>query len=368
MARLRSLLVHTFLLLGGVSASATAQEYRWGTGILGGTTIAVTEGSEVNPSWGIRGFVRYAWKPQWHAEFGGGFLHYVDRQENLNLLNVDGTAVPIDFRLNFIPWKENLLSPYLLLGAGVVIYNADTTDGKTTFPSPTAPREDLAGAYFAIPAGFGARLRLSKNITVEFQAANYIGLSDALNPNIDGGNDYFWSIGSGVVYTFGREIDSDGDLLTDSFEKSIGTDPYSSDSDGDGLDDGVEINSRLTDPLKADSDGDGLSDGEEITRYGTDVLKADSDGDGLGDLDEVNRHHTDPLKVDTDGDLLSDRDEIERYHTSPLKVDTDADGLTDRAEVLTHGTDPNKSDSDDDGVSDGDEVKNGTNPRDRTDH
>jgi len=64
------------------------------------------------------------------------------------------------------------------------------------------------------------------------------------------------------------DIDSDGDLLGDNFESSIGLDPNLSnfgslDIDNDGIDDFVEavIGSN---PLDEDSDGDGFSDGIEF--------------------------------------------------------------------------------------------------------
>jgi hypothetical protein len=57
-------------------------------------------------------------------------------------------------------------------------------------------------------------------------------------------------------------IDSDHDGLPDYFERQIGTDPYNSDTDGDGLSDYDEIFKYKTDPLKKDSDGDGISDSD----------------------------------------------------------------------------------------------------------
>jgi len=61
------------------------------------------------------------------------------------------------------------------------------------------------------------------------------------------------------------------------------------DSDGDGLDDVLEVTSGL-DPAARDSDGDDLSDPVEIAR-GTDPLLADTDGDGV--LDAFDPHPSD---------------------------------------------------------------------------
>jgi matrixin/thrombospondin type 3 repeat protein len=58
--------------------------------------------------------------------------------------------------------------------------------------------------------------------------------------------------------------DSDQDGIADQDEILItGTDPNKDDSDGDGLDDGVEVLNRMN-PLDADMDKDGISDGQEV--------------------------------------------------------------------------------------------------------
>src|SRR5205085_12520175 len=65
-----------------------------------------------------------------------------------------------------------------------------------------------------------------------------------------------------------------------------------------------------------DPDRDGLTNLQEFTA-GTDPNKADSDGDGLNDGDEVNKYHTNPLLADTDGDGIPDSVEIQTG-TNPL--------------------------------------------------
>ena len=58
-------------------------------------------------------------------------------------------------------------------------------------------------------------------------------------------------------------------------------------SDTDGLSDSLEIYLYGTNPDEEDTDGDGIDDNVEISN-GTDPLYADSDGDGMGDLAEAN--------------------------------------------------------------------------------
>lgn len=120
--------------------------------------------------------------------------------------------------------------------------------------------------------------------------------------------------------------DDDGDGLTNEQEYGVyGTDLARSDTDGDNVDDGLEVYYG-SDPLVADYaptsggaqndpnfdyDGDGLGAYDEQT-YGTDVTLADTDGDGLNDGDEVFSYGTAPLNADTDGDGYADGFELTR--------------------------------------------------------
>ncbi|MDH5402030.1 MAG: hypothetical protein OEY49_06030, partial [Candidatus Heimdallarchaeota archaeon] len=140
------------------------------------------------------------------------------------------------------------------------------------------------------------------------------------------------------------------------------------------------------DPLSNDTDGDLLIDGKELvianmttllnpyigyylySPFNTSAVNADSDGDFIDDRMELEVYATNPSSIDSDNDTLSDYDELEIYHTNPIKNDTDGDGLTDyeelngfnypndssSSELIT--TDPNNSDSDGDLLPDGAEV------------
>jgi len=68
-----------------------------------------------------------------------------------------------------------------------------------------------------------------------------------------------------------RLEDDDEDGLTNGEESDLGTEPLNPDTDGDGLDDGAEVNTYTTNPLLEDTDGDGFTDGEEVN-FGTDPL------------------------------------------------------------------------------------------------
>ena len=141
------------------------------------------------------------------------------------------------------------------------------------------------------------------------------------------------------------------------------TDPFNPDTDGDGLQDGEEVNLYHSNPLDDDTDNDDIGDGEEVKNYHTDPNKSDTDNDGLSDYYEIFTSNTDPNKSDTDDDGISDYNEIYLYGTDPINSDSDDDGLNDGAEI-THGTDPLISDSDGDGLTDGEEISLGANPLD----
>lgn len=235
--------------------------------------------------------------------------------------------------------------------------------------------------------------------TFDNATGRYTSTTAPLPNGVDaGGNDAFLTIGVGFTYYVFGNADYDGDGITNSQERQIGTDENNPDTDGDGLPDGYEylgsrkvpngftseqinalpetsirtdpkkqdtdddgLNDReeflvhKTNPTSADTDADGLRDNEEIARK-TNALVADTDGDGLLDGDEVNAHKTDPLTADTDSDGLSDGDEVKQHNSNPTKADTDGDGLQDGAEVNTHRTNPTKEDTDGDGLNDGEEV------------
>ena len=110
--------------------------------------------------------------------------------------------------------------------------------------------------------------------------------------------------------------DADGDGLPDFwemafFEGDIEDVAPDGNPDGDGFDNAAEL-ANGTDPTKADTNGDGLNDDVEVNgEIPTDPKIADTDGDGRSDGDEVNGNPTsDPTRTDTDGDSYSDSFEV----------------------------------------------------------
>lgn len=70
------------------------------------------------------------------------------------------------------------------------------------------------------------------------------------------------------------EIDSDDDGIPDTEEKALGLNPYSSDTDNDGIDDYTEVYLLHSNPKSRDTDGDGRTDMDEVLQ-GKNPLVAD---------------------------------------------------------------------------------------------
>gem|GEM_PF-2360372 len=100
--------------------------------------------------------------------------------------------------------------------------------------------------------------------------------------------------------------DSDGDTLSDTIERRLGTDPLDADSDGDDVDDRTEVEGFelpagsglwwYTDPLNNDTNSDRVPDGAEWSATGRTGQPDDTDGDGEPDVADA----------DNDGDGVTD--------------------------------------------------------------
>ena len=142
------------------------------------------------------------------------------------------------------------------------------------------------------------------------------------------------------------EMDSDSDGLSDAIENTIGTEAYLSDTDGDGIQDGIEVGKNLRSPkdsdgdkridaLDFDDDNDGLptyletkedTDHDGLANY----LDKDSDNDGISDGVEAGM-----LGMDKNHDMIDDAFDAERVGA----VDKNGDGIDDNIRLPDHDQD-----------------------------
>ncbi|MBX2796678.1 MAG: hypothetical protein KTR31_03380 [Myxococcales bacterium] len=140
----------------------------------------------------------------------------------------------------------------------------------------------------------------------------------------------------GVETTEDKVDDDDGDNLTDCQEEILGSDPNNADSDGDGVNDFIEVGGDPNNPN--DTDRDDIAD----------VIDEDDDGDGVPSVEEdsdkrVGNGNGDPRDDDFDGDG------IPNY----LDDDDDDDFVTgvDEDRLAGNGNgDPRDDDFDGDGI------------------
>lgn len=223
---------------------------------------------------------------------------------------------------------------------------------------------------------------------------------DPDNPN-DAGNDpdqdglssweeyVGWTVrvdyGTGIeydVWSLPNSNNWDLDALDDSSERDYsapdyGTDPWNSDSDGDGLKDGASNEPNALDP---DSDDDGLGDLREYNMVPGAVFCSytdpDSDNDGLWDGWHDADKDAQYDNSETKGELGEGTFHIGGFSTRPVYPDTDGDGfydgwvdsnansvfnagedwgeIGDPANVFTggFGSNANDADTDNDGLTD----------------
>jgi Bacterial TSP3 repeat len=119
-------------------------------------------------------------------------------------------------------------------------------------------------------------------------ATNYDEFLGGTNPTVANSNpqgisdlDYIKALVAENPNRVGFRTDSDGDGLNDGLEITVGGNPFSTDTNGDGINDfqaymaGISVSSNNV-------DGDGLTNAQEIA-MGTNPFLADTDGDGVPD-------------------------------------------------------------------------------------
>lgn len=239
--------------------------------------------------------------------------------------------------LNLFPYQR--LNYYAFGGVGVLSFQAqDIVENplngsgiKLNYPD----FKDESEIDFHVLGGLGIDYYLTNTFAVGVQGVYHVLCTDILDGYAQlrdsttlTNADAYAEFGLKLSYFLFDDNDIDNDGITNEREMQLGTNPYETDTDGDGVSDYDEVDVYHSNPLSTDSDGDGMSDADETTKYGTNPFGIDTDGDGLDDLAEITVYNTDPRTADSDNDGLTDKQEIERG-SDPLKGDTDGDGIGD---------------------------------------
>lgn len=162
-----------------------------------------------------------------------------------------------------------------------------------------------------------------------------------------------------------------GGNVTTGCDPNAGAANLAKDTDCDGLSDAEEYGTDYgggahTDPCNSDSDGDGVADGVEMGK--TTSVNAMCGAMFVADADPNSKSN--PTVADTDADGVPDGDEDanrdgrrQPTETDPVRKDSDCDGYSDGEERMNAAgcmTDGTKRDSDGDGLPDG--VEGGLQP------
>jgi hypothetical protein len=201
------------------------------------------------------------------------------------------------------------------------------------FPPSVKALSCMAAAVFAAGHLYFPAAILTRSAEAADAALNATGsakttLTTAADPDSDAdGMSDQWEVRYGLEprNPFDAAQDPDGDRLTNLQEMLAGTDPKSSDSDGDGLSDFIELMIQGTNPLAKDSDSDGMPDSWEAS-FGLNPRINDAgedlDLDLITNLDEF-KQNRDPSKPDNYESLVGLRSSKNYYDLNDRLIRVD---------------------------------------------
>jgi len=269
----------------------------------------------------------YTFNPRWSAEFGLQLAPSLDaRTFSDSRYALDDSIwlvrFPVDFLFHLRNVQDLHWDPYVSVGGGATLAEESLGAGDSQLQGYGSVG---AGLFYHFSDEWAVRADL-RGITGAPQTE--------FNYQVGAGVEWRWGARIAPQYQLeGGKLDSDGEGLTDEEEKTLGTDPFNPDTDGDELTDYEEVRTFLTDPLNPDTDYDGLADGAEVRVYKTNPLKQDTDDGGVADGHEVIEDSTNPLDPADDLQLFTLNIEFD-YDKADLRA-SDFDELDVIVKVLT---------------------------------
>ena len=182
----------------------------------------------------------------------------------------------------------------LLIDGEIVVDDSETHGARDAFGAVDLSAGTHTFEFFYFERGGGSHAEVFVNAELgevdSFGAGNFVLLpafGTAVNDGDGDGLRDIWEMQFFGNLDQTAEGDPDGDTLSNATEQETRTFPNNKDTDGDTLDDNVELASNPpTDPRRADTDSDGLDDSTE-KNLGTNPTLADTDGDNLSDKWEI---------------------------------------------------------------------------------
>jgi len=252
-----------------------------------------------------------------------------DHPRLVSAISTSNTSIKVTFSELVTEESAEEIGNYQIVGAGQSAVPPAKGGAPTVKPYLMVVGSDLLGD------GLSVELTTLSQSDIEYELT-VAGVTD-LNGNpiagSSGQDSPAKTVFSGTAPNASSLVDSDSDGLPDSAEQRGWTIKII-------LADGSEVSREVSsDPFSADTDGDGMLDPQE-KNFGIDPRSGDTDGDELGDYLELNDIYSNPAAQDSDGDSLQDGLEFNFFRTSPLMADTDGDQLSDFQEIKAANRNP----------------------------